>query len=81
LTHVLLVVGEVTLTHATGHAQLATREMVDGRYRKFYRAGMALTVAAVAAPWIGLTAVPLALIGLLAYEHAYIQAGQSVPLA
>jgi hypothetical protein len=55
--------------------------MVDGRYRKFYRAGMALTVAAVAAPWIGLTAVPLALIGLLAYEHAYIQAGQSVPLA
>ena len=24
---------------------------------------------------------PLALVGLLAYEHAYVQAGQSVPLA
>ena len=81
LTHLLLVAGEVTLTHATGHARLATYEMTDGRYRNFYRAGMAFTVAAVAAPWIGMTAVPLALIGLLAYEHAYIQAGQSVPLA
>jgi hypothetical protein len=26
-------------------------------------------------------AVPFALIGLLAHEHAYVQAGQSVPLA
>jgi hypothetical protein len=26
-------------------------------------------------------AVPFALAGLLAYEHAYVQAGQSVPLA
>jgi hypothetical protein len=25
--------------------------------------------------------VPLALLGLLAHEHAYVQAGQSVPLA
>lgn len=81
LTHLLLVAGEVTLTHSTAHARLATHEMTGGRYRNFYRAGMAFTVAAVAAPWIGMTAVPLALIGLLAYEHAYIQAGQSVPLA
>ena len=35
----------------------------------------------VAAPWIGVVAVPFALIGLLAHEHAYVQAGQSVPLA
>jgi Fe-S-cluster-containing dehydrogenase component len=81
LTHLLLVAGEVTLTHTTGHARLATHEMTEGRYRNFFRAGMAFTVAAMAAPWIGMTAVPLALIGLLAYEHAYIQAGQSVPLA
>jgi hypothetical protein len=26
-------------------------------------------------------AVPFALAGLLAHEHAYVQAGQSVPLA
>ena len=81
LLQVLLVLGETTLTHATAHARLATQEMTRGRYRVFYRLGMALTVAAVAAPWIGMTAVPLALVGLLAYEHAYIQAGQSVPLA
>jgi hypothetical protein len=42
---------------------------------------MAGVAAAVAAPWIGMTAAPLALAGLLAYEHAYVQAGQSVPLA
>jgi len=36
---------------------------------------------AVGAPWIGPVAVPFALLGLLAHEHAYVQAGQSVPLA
>jgi len=36
---------------------------------------------AVGAPWIGPVAVPFALLGLLASEHAYVQAGQSVPLA
>ena len=30
---------------------------------------------------VGLAAAPLALIGLLLYEHAYVQAGQAVPLA
>lgn len=34
------------------------------------------------AVWLlGLLASPLALLGLLAFEHAYVQAGQSVPLA
>jgi Fe-S-cluster-containing dehydrogenase component len=40
----------------------------------------ALTVA-VAAPWISVVATPVALLGMLAHEHAYVQAGQSVPLA
>jgi len=35
----------------------------------------------MAAPWSGVVAVPFALVGLLAHEHAYVQAGQSVPLA
>ena len=30
---------------------------------------------------IGIGGVPLALIGLMLFEHAYVQAGQSVPLA
>jgi len=40
-----------------------------------------LIAISVAAPWIGVAAAPLALAGLLAYEHAFVQAGQSVPLA
>jgi hypothetical protein len=35
----------------------------------------------VFAPWLGIAAAPLALAGLLLHEHAYVQAGQSVPLA
>ena len=79
--HVLLVAGETTLPHVTAHAHLATVEMVRGRFAWFFWAGLALVAAAVAAPWIGVAAAPLALAGLLACEHAYVQAGQSVPLA
>ncbi|HMB71057.1 MAG TPA: NrfD/PsrC family molybdoenzyme membrane anchor subunit [bacterium] len=79
--HLLLVAGELTLTHATAHARLAVHEMTGGRFRSSFRLGIAATVAALAAPWIGAWAAPLALAGLLAYEHAYVQAGQAVPLA
>jgi len=94
LLQLLLVWGEATLTHATAHAHLAVHEMVGGRYRTFYRSGIWLTglglvacglgvVAALPSldPWVALSAVPLALAGLLAYEHGYVQAGQAVPLA
>ena len=36
---------------------------------------------AVATPWIGVGAAGAGLVGLLLFEHAYVQAGQSVPLA
>ena len=42
---------------------------------------LALSLAGAAAPWLGPWVAPLALAGLAAYEHAYVQAGQSVPLA
>lgn len=80
-THLLLVWGETTLPHVTAHAHLATREMVKGRFSRFFGVGLVAVAVAVAAPWIGVVAVPFALIGLLAHEHAYVQAGQSVPLA
>jgi len=35
----------------------------------------------VIAPTLGVAGAPLALIGLMLYENAYVQAGQSVPLA
>ena len=79
--HAALVTGEVTLPHRTAHAHLATEEMVRGRFARFFWPGIAGVAIAVAAPWIGVAATTLALAGLLAYEHAYVQAGQSVPLA
>ncbi len=80
-THLLLIWTETTLPHVTAHAHLASREMTRGRFARYFRVGVVAVAIAVAAPWIGVLAVPFALIGLLAHEHAYVQAGQSVPLA
>lgn len=79
--HIALVWGETTLPHVTAHAHLATDEMVKGRFARFFWVGIVGVLVAIAAPWIGAVAVPFALVGLLAHEHAYVQAGQSVPLA
>lgn len=91
LLHLLMVWGEVTLTHPTAHARLAAWEMTKGRFRLFFWASIALILLSTLAPWlglmldfdllIGLAAAVSALAGLLFYEHAYVQAGQSVPLA
>ncbi|HEX9354544.1 MAG TPA: 4Fe-4S dicluster domain-containing protein [Streptosporangiaceae bacterium] len=79
--HLLLVAGEATLPHVSAHARLASHEMTWGRFALFFWVGIVLAATAVAAPWLGVAAAPLALAGLLAHEHAYVQAGQSVPLA
>jgi Fe-S-cluster-containing dehydrogenase component len=81
LAHLVMAAGEATLTHPTAHARLAAHELVRGRYALFFWAAAVLVLAAVFAPLIGVAAVPVALLGLLAHEHAYVQAGQSVPLA
>jgi Fe-S-cluster-containing dehydrogenase component/formate-dependent nitrite reductase membrane component NrfD len=84
LVHLLLVAGEATITHPTAHARLAAREMTRGRYGHYFRAGFLLqaagAVAMLASPE-GTLPPLLALAGLLAYEHAFVQAGQAVPLA
>ncbi len=83
--HLLFVLGECTLTHATAHARLAQWEMTRGRFRGFFWGGMALALAASAAPFapapLILAAAAAALAGLFAFEHAYVQAGQAVPLS
>ncbi len=79
--HLLMVWGESTLPHVSAHARLAHHEMTSGRYGAFYKVGIVLGLIAVAAPVIGPVAAVPALLGLLAFEHAYVQAGQSVPLA
>jgi ferredoxin len=79
--HLAMVLGEITLTHATAHARLAVREMTGGRHRVAFRAGLVLAAAAIAAPWLPIAPAVAALAGLLAHEHAHVQAGQAVPLA
>ena len=79
--HVLLAAAEVTNAHPTEHARRAAHAMTGGRYAGYFWPGLALAAISLAAPWIGVVAAPCALAGLLAHEHAYVQAGQSVPLA
>jgi Fe-S-cluster-containing dehydrogenase component len=74
LAHLLLVAAEVTVPHGTAHAHLATRELWRGKYRVLFWSSCLLIAA-------GIFFAPLALLGLLAYEHAYVQAGQCVALA
>lgn len=77
----LLAAGEISAPHVTAHAHLAIWAMTRGPLARFFWPGVASVAVAVAAPWIGVVAVPFALAGLLSQEHAYVQAGQSVPLA
>jgi formate-dependent nitrite reductase membrane component NrfD/ferredoxin len=91
LLHLLMIWGEVSLTHATAHARLATWEMLQGRYKSDFWVGILLSTLGGALPWLalfgyastslGVGGAPLALIGMMLYENAYVQAGQSVPLA
>ncbi|HEV2836647.1 MAG TPA: hypothetical protein VGW58_15095, partial [Pyrinomonadaceae bacterium] len=91
LIHLLMVWGEVSLTHPTAHARLAIWEMVKGRYKNDFWTGIILSfvggllpllaVLGVLNTSIGVAGAPLALIGLMLFENAYVQAGQSVPLA
>ena len=56
--------------------------MTSGRYKVAFWTGVILAAVAVAAPWLGpWIAAPVALLAILAFEHAYVQAGQAVPLA
>jgi len=81
LTHLLLLAAEITTGHPTAHAVAAAHEMTRGRHSRWFWPGVALAVIAAPAPWLGPAAAVAALIGLLVHEHAYVQAGQSVPLA
>jgi len=85
--HLLLVLGELTLAHPTAHARVAVHNLRTGRLGRVFWAGVVLVALSLLAPLAGaapVLAVPVALaalVGLLAHEHAYVQAGQSVPLA
>jgi Fe-S-cluster-containing dehydrogenase component/formate-dependent nitrite reductase membrane component NrfD len=80
--HLLLVLGEASMGHPTAHAALAAKAMTRGAYAHFFWVAVPLGFLALffamATPVI---AAGAALVSLLLYEHAFVQAGQSVPLA
>ena len=80
--HLLLIAAEVFTPHPTAHARLAVREMVRGKYRIEFGAGVILSVLGLLmnSPFRAAAAF-LMLLGLLLYEHAHVGAGQAVPLA
>src|SRR5207302_683148 len=63
LIHLLMIWGEVSLTHPTAHARLAVWEMVRGRYRSEFWIGIALSI-------IGALLPSLAIFGLLDVSFA-----------
>jgi Ni/Fe-hydrogenase subunit HybB-like protein len=87
--HLLMIWGEVSLTHGTAHTRLAIWEMIRGRYKEHFWIGITLSFASLfllVAPFgfmppFNVGAAIMGLIGVMLYEHAYVQAGQSVPLA
>ncbi len=88
LIHVLITWGEISLPHVTAHASLAAKHMTQGVFKKFFWSGLivggivpVLFIALFSNPFGLILASIAALAGLLAFEHAYVQAGQSVPLA
>ncbi len=81
-------------SHGSRHVELAVETMTHGRYaRQFWIGGVGLgmvvpavlTVIALAAdtvePALLVPAAVAAIVGLFAYEDAFVRAGQSVPLS
>ncbi|HET9478317.1 MAG TPA: 4Fe-4S dicluster domain-containing protein [Pyrinomonadaceae bacterium] len=90
LIHLLMIWGEVSLTHPTAHARLAIHEMVRGLYRRGFWVGIGLSLLGGSLPLLAffgvgsiaaVTGALLALMGMMLFENAYVQSGQSVPLA
>jgi Fe-S-cluster-containing dehydrogenase component/formate-dependent nitrite reductase membrane component NrfD len=80
--HVAIAIAEVALPQPTEHARLAVGAMVSGAYAGVFWPGLALAAAgALAAPWLPVPSAIAVLAGVLAFEHAHVQAGQIVSLA
>jgi len=92
--HVLFVMVEVSGSHANKHVALAARYMSKGGlkdmfWRQFFAVGsmvplvmlvIALFVPVAQPALLGIAGI-FALVGLFAYEHCFVMAGQIVPLS
>jgi Fe-S-cluster-containing dehydrogenase component/formate-dependent nitrite reductase membrane component NrfD len=81
VTQLILIAAEALTPHPTAHARLAVREMVRGRYRIEFAAGVILLLLGLLNLPFRVDAAVLILLGLLLYEHSHVGAGQAVPLA
>jgi Fe-S-cluster-containing dehydrogenase component/formate-dependent nitrite reductase membrane component NrfD len=79
--HLMLIASEALTPHPTAHARLAVREMVRGKYRLAFSAGVIFQLVGLVIVPFRAEAAVLVLIGLLLYEHAHVGAAQAVPLA
>jgi formate-dependent nitrite reductase membrane component NrfD len=82
----VILFGEVWMPHASEAAAQAAHKITHGTYRNLFWGGamvighaIPLLLLFVQAPWAGAVAGLLALVGLYAYEHAYVMAPQEVP--
>ncbi|MFC7395257.1 4Fe-4S dicluster domain-containing protein [Scopulibacillus cellulosilyticus] len=84
--HIAIVISEAVIPHMTADQGKAAHNMIKGKYSMYYWVGL---IVGGILPFLlgfgnvtvmGEIASVLVLGGLLAYEHAYVQAGQSVPL-
>lgn len=87
-THALMIGSELALPNGTAHARAAEHQLTHGAFRTFFRLGIGLgalvpaLLCLISGGGMMLSLAALcALAGLLAYEHAFVQAGQAVPLA
>jgi Fe-S-cluster-containing dehydrogenase component/formate-dependent nitrite reductase membrane component NrfD len=88
LLHLLILLGEIAMPHATDNAGYAARLITHGPYRTLFWVGavvlggiipaLLLLVGASNSIIVGLSGL-LALAGLLAFEWCFVMAGQSVP--
>lgn len=81
LIHLLMVLIEMTVAHPTAHYKAAAWHMTHGKFARPFWISAVLVFVGIFSPLLGFVPLVIAGIGLLGYEHAYIQAGQSVPLA
>ncbi|MBC7306779.1 MAG: polysulfide reductase NrfD [Dietzia sp.] len=91
IAHLLVLLIEYTSKHASRQAATAAHVIVAGRYARLFWLGgvvpVVLAAAAALAGWggeaVGLVAVAGLLVqgGLLAYESAFVRAGQDMPLS
>jgi Fe-S-cluster-containing dehydrogenase component/formate-dependent nitrite reductase membrane component NrfD len=73
-------IADVAIPHATTNARHAHHELTRGRYAPLFWGGViALVIALIASASFDAIAGVIALAGLLAVEHAWVQAGQIVP--